>query len=41
LEVYRNSTEALVKIYEERGVLRKINGLGDKEEVFRRIREAL
>jgi adenylate kinase len=41
LEVYRNSTEALVKIYEERGVLRRINGLGDREEVFRRIREAL
>jgi adenylate kinase len=41
LEVYRGSTEALVKIYEERGVLRKIDGLGDREEVFRRIREAL
>jgi len=41
LEVYRNSTEALVNIYEERGVLRKIDGLGDREEVFRRIKEAL
>jgi adenylate kinase len=41
LEVYRDSTEALVKIYEERGVLRRINGVGDREEVFRRIREAL
>ena len=41
LEVYRDSTEALVKIYEERGVLRKIDGLGDREEVFRRIKEAL
>jgi adenylate kinase len=41
LEVYRGSTEALIRIYEERGVLRKINGLGDREEVFRRIREAL
>jgi adenylate kinase len=41
LEVYRGSTEALVRIYEERGVLRKIDGLGDREEVFRRIREAL
>lgn len=41
LEVYRGSTEALIKIYEERGVLRRINGLGDREEVFRRIREAL
>jgi adenylate kinase len=41
LEVYRDSTEALVKIYEERGVLRRIDGLGDREEVFRRIREAL
>jgi adenylate kinase len=41
LEVYRDSTEALVKIYEERGVLRRINGLGDREEVFRRIKEAL
>jgi adenylate kinase len=41
LEVYRGSTEALVKIYEERGVLTKIDGLGDREEVFRRIREAL
>jgi Adenylate kinase (EC 2.7.4.3) len=41
LEVYRGSTEALIRIYEERGVLRRINGLGDREEVFRRIREAL
>jgi adenylate kinase len=41
LEVYRDSTEALIRIYEERGVLRKIDGLGDREEVFRRIREAL
>jgi adenylate kinase len=41
LEVYRGSTEALIRIYEERGVLRKIDGLGDREEVFRRIREAL
>jgi adenylate kinase len=41
LEVYRDSTEALIRIYEERGVLRKIDGLGDREEVFRRIRGAL
>jgi adenylate kinase len=41
LEVYRGSTEALIRIYEERGVLRRIDGLGDREEVFRRIREAL
>jgi adenylate kinase len=41
LEVYRGSTEALIRIYEERGVLRKIDGLGDREEVFRRIKEAL
>ena len=41
LEVYRDSTEALIRIYEERGVLRKIDGLGDREEVFRRIKEAL
>ena len=41
LEVYRGSTEALIRIYEERGVLRRINGVGDREEVFRRIREAL
>jgi adenylate kinase len=41
LEVYRGNTEALIKIYEERGVLRKIDGLGNREEVFRRIKEAL
>ncbi|MDT7904650.1 MAG: adenylate kinase [Candidatus Caldipriscus sp.] len=41
LEVYRGSTEALIRIYEERGILRKIDGLGDREEVFRRIREVL
>jgi adenylate kinase len=41
LEVYRDSTEALIRIYEERGVLRRINGLGNREEVFRRIKEAL
>jgi Adenylate kinase (EC 2.7.4.3) len=41
LEVYRENTEALVKIYEERGILKRIDGMGNRDEVFQRIKEAL
>ncbi len=41
LKVYRENTESLIRIYEDRGILRRIDGIGDREEIFRRIREVL
>ncbi|GAA6733129.1 adenylate kinase [Thermus oshimai] len=41
LEVYREKTEPLVRYYEERGVLRRVEGLGTPDEVYARIRAAL
>ncbi|WP_337845978.1 adenylate kinase [Thermus sp.] len=41
LEVYREKTEPLVRYYEERGVLRRVDGLGTPDEVYARIRAAL
>ncbi len=41
LKVYRENTESLIRIYEDRGILRRIDGIGDREEIFRRIMEVL
>jgi len=41
LEVYRKSTETLIRIYDERGILRRVNGVGDRREIFQRIKESL
>ncbi|AFV75374.1 adenylate kinase-like kinase [Thermus oshimai JL-2] len=41
LEVYREKTEPLVRYYGERGVLRRVEGLGTPDEVYARIRAAL
>lgn len=41
LEVYREKTEPLVRYYEERGVLRRVDGLGTPDEVYARSRAAL
>ncbi len=41
LEVYRRQTEPLKEYYKKSGILKKIDGIGDVEEVFARINEAL
>jgi adenylate kinase len=41
LVAYRQQTEPLVDYYGERGLLRKINGLGSVDEIFAQIREVL
>ena len=41
LDVYREQTAPLIGMYEERGLLIKINGLGEIDEVTARITEAL
>ncbi|WP_457631988.1 adenylate kinase [Oceanithermus desulfurans] len=41
LEVYREQTQPLVDYYDARGVLRRIDGLGDPGRIYCRIREAL
>jgi adenylate kinase len=41
MEVYRSETEPLIEYYQQRGVLRTINGLGDPDEVFERIRQSI
>lgn len=41
LDVYREQTAPLIGMYEDRGVLIKINGLGEIDEVTNRITEAL
>ncbi len=41
LRVYHGQTEPLIDYYESRGVLRRVNGEGDIEEVARRVWEAL
>jgi adenylate kinase len=38
---YREKTEPLISYYRARGVLREVNGLGEIEEVARRIAQAL
>jgi adenylate kinase len=41
LEVYRRKTEPLVGYYEERGLLRRVDGLGSVEAVSERILQAV
>jgi adenylate kinase len=38
---YREKTEPLIAYYRKRGALREVNGLGEIEEVARRIAQAL
>ena len=40
-DVYNQETAALVPIYRERGLLREVNGIGDIDEIARRIDAAL
>jgi adenylate kinase len=41
LELYHEQTEPLKQLYEERGLLLEVDGVGTPDEVFSRIVEAL
>ncbi len=41
LKVYRESTEVLIDFYDKRGLLVRVDGVGDYEEVYERIKEVL
>jgi adenylate kinase len=41
LVVYHRETEPLVRYYEERGLLRRVDGAGDPDAVAARVRDAL
>lgn len=41
LEVYREQTAPLIDVYDERGLLVKVDGIGEIDEVTRRILDAL
>jgi adenylate kinase len=40
-EIYQEETEPLIAVYKERGLVQEIDGMGDVEEVTKRIFEAL
>jgi len=41
LSVYRSHTEPLLELYEKRGVLRRVDGLGAVDAIFARLKEAV
>jgi adenylate kinase len=41
MEVYRASTQPLLEYYEQRGLLKRVDGVGEVHEVTRRIQEVL
>jgi adenylate kinase len=41
LKVYRKHTAPLLKLYEDRGILREVDGAVNPDEVFKRLREAM
>ena len=41
LEVYESQTLPLVEYYEKKGLLRKVDGVGSVEEIYRRVKEAI
>lgn len=41
LEVYRSKTAPLIDFYRERGLLRSVDAVGDVDEVYRRVLEAV
>ncbi|MEO1021269.1 MAG: adenylate kinase [Bacteroidota bacterium] len=41
LQVYENETAPVIAYYEEKGIVRHINGVGTLEEVFERIKASL
>ncbi|HET8959502.1 adenylate kinase [Nocardioides sp.] len=40
-EIYREQTEPLIEVYRERGILVEVDGMGEVDEVTKRIFEAL
>ena len=40
-EIYREQTEPLIEVYRERGILVEVDGIGEVDEVTKRIFEAL
>ena len=40
-EVYREQTEPLIEVYRERGILLEVDGIGEVDQVTKRIFEAL
>ena len=40
-EVYREQTEPLIEVYRDRGILVEVDGIGDVDQVTKRIFEAL
>ena len=41
LEVYENSTRPLIGFYEPKGLLRRVDGVGEIEEIHKRIESAV
>jgi adenylate kinase len=41
LEVYRNETEPVLNYYKNQGLVEQINGVGDVDEIFERIKKAV
>lgn len=41
LEVYRNETEPVLNYYRKQGVVEEVNGVGDVDEIFERIKKAV
>jgi len=41
LEVYREQTQPLIDYYAARGVLKRVDGVGDPGQVYCRIREVV
>ena len=41
LEVYREQTQPLIDYYDARGILRRVNGVGDPGQIYCRIREVI
>lgn len=40
-KVYHKETEPVIKFYQKKGILRKVNGKGEPQEVYERVKKAL
>lgn len=40
-KVYRKETEPVIKYYQKKGILKKIDGIGNPEEVYERVKKAV
>lgn len=41
LKVYHQETELVIRFYRKKGILKKINGTGKPEEVYKRVKESI